>query len=357
MSDIAAHTEEIERLRARVEELEAEQERDAEGLRDRLKLFEAMMETVPVGVVVADARGEVLFGNDAIENMVRHPVLHSKDADSYGEWVSHHPDGRRVESHEYPLARVLREDIDRAELDVCYERGDRTTFWMKIVGEAIRDEEGRKIGAAVATIDIDEEVNLRRAQDVLIAELNHRVKNAFSVTQAIVNRTLRSAGVDQAMIVDLDKRLMAYADAHAKLVGTKWGYAPVADLAREVLQPIAGGRISIDGPHVELSSRSALTISMVFYELATNAVKHGALSADDGRIDLTWEIDEAARKFTIDWRERGGPPAVTPSKTGFGVFITQRAIAAEAQGKVETKYTDRGFEWQLTMPLPTNEDP
>ena len=147
---------------------------EREELAEQLKLFEAMMETVPVGVVVTDAEGQILRGNTILEEMVRHPIFHSRDAEAYGEWVSFHEDGRRVESLEYPLAKVIREGTDHSELTVHYQRGDGSRFWMRIIGKAIRNEQGELLGAAVACVDVDEEHRLREAQNVLIAELNHR---------------------------------------------------------------------------------------------------------------------------------------------------------------------------------------
>ena len=86
--------------------MEANTAADAARLADRVRLFEEMLESVPVGMVIADAKGRILYGNSIIEEMVGHPVLLSENTESYGEWVSFHPDGRQVESHEYPLARV-----------------------------------------------------------------------------------------------------------------------------------------------------------------------------------------------------------------------------------------------------------
>ncbi|MEN3971120.1 HWE histidine kinase domain-containing protein [Sphingomicrobium sp. XHP0235] len=226
---------EIQRLRARVAELETAQKTQTSQLGEKLNLFGAMLETVPVGLVVADNEGRVLYGNSQIEKMLRHPVLKSADAESYGEWVSYHEDGSRVRSEEYPLAKVVNGESDHAQLEVHYERGDGTRFWMQIIGEPVFDDDGNRIGAAVACIDIDEQRKLQLAQTILIGELNHRVKNAFSVTQSIVNRTLRKAGVGHDLRLDLDKRLFAYAQAHARLVGRKWGYAPLEGVAPEVL--------------------------------------------------------------------------------------------------------------------------
>ena len=144
------------------------------------------------------------------------------------------------------------------------------------------DGEGERIGATVALIDIDEERRLREAQNILIAELNHRVKNAFSVVKSIVSQSLRKMSIQRGIRETIDQRLNAYATAHSKLVGTTWDRAAIGAVAADVLDPIGGGRITLKGPEVEVPSRQALSLSMAFYELATNAMKYGALSVPDG---------------------------------------------------------------------------
>ncbi len=325
----------------------------------QLAVFDAMIETVPVGVAISDIEGRILQGNRVLSEMVRHPILHSRDAEDYGEWVSYHADGTRVQSLEYPLARVLREDIDEAELTVHYQRGDKTRFWMRIIGSAVRDTQGKLIGAAVACVDVDEEHRLRDAQDILIAELNHRVKNAFSVTNAIVGRSLRQAGVDNTLRSDIDARLNAYAQAHATLVGTDYCTAPLEDVARLVLDKIDADRIDIVGEAVSLTTRSALPFSMAFYELATNAVKYGSLSAPDGRVSLRWRKArmDGTTVLHISWVESGGPPVSEPTDEGFGTFVIGRALMAETQGQVRREFATEGFEWHFTMPMPEEEQP
>ena len=319
----------------------------------QFKLFEAMIETVPVGVVVTDANGKVLRGNAVLEQMVRHPILHSKDAEAYGEWISYHADGRRVESLEYPLAQVVRGESDHAELTVHYQRGDGTRFWMRIIGRAIRDENGELIGAAVACVDVDEEHNLQEAQNVLIAELNHRVKNAFSVTNAIVGRSLRKAGITGELRDDIDSRLNAYAAAHSMLVGQDYTRASLYEIAHAILSRIDEDRISISGEDVTFATRRALPFSMTFYELASNAMKYGSLSADDGQVRLEWTVDRAQEKplLRVAWVETGGPPVTEPQSEGFGSFVTGRALVAETGGEVRRSYGSNGFEWSFEMPL------
>lgn len=346
---------EILRLQDRISMLAADQERNAELAREaasRLNLFEAMLEIVPVGVVLSDVKGQIIMGNKKVEEMVRHPVLHSGDAESYGEWVSYHEDGTRVESYEYPLAKVVTEGAEYCELDVNYQRGDESLFWMRIIGQPVHDKAGVRIGAVVALIDVDRENQLAAQQKLLIGELNHRVKNAFSVVKSIVSMSLRKEAIPEGLRRKIDERLDAYAKAHAKLVGSDWDHADLQQIVEDIVVNIGASRVEFGGPQVDLPSRQALAISMALYELATNAVKYGSLSVPDGKVYLTWQImdHDNIRKVSIKWVERGGPETVTPSGKGFGSFIIDRALSMETGGEVSISYTTSGLEWHLVMP-------
>lgn len=320
---------------------------------DRARFFERALDTAPVGVVVADRTGRLIYGNALVETMVRHPVLHSDDVDSYGEWVSFHADGRRVESHEYPLSRVLRDGEVLSELDVHYQRGDGTRFWMRIIGRPVHDEVGALIGAAVALVDIDRERQLLDTKNVLIGELNHRVKNAFGVVKAIVSQSLRSSDASAELRMTLDRRLDAYAQAHSRLLGPTWERTSVGKVAQDILAPLGNGRIHMKGSDTFVPLRHGLAISMAFYELATNAWKHGALSNEDGRIDLTWGIvqGEGPPMVRIRWSEHGGPPVTASPRKGFGYTVLKRAFEAETSGRVVLDHGRDGLSWTATVPL------
>lgn len=347
---------EILRLQGRVTALASDQERDAELAQDaanRLNLLEAMLEIVPVGVVLSDANGRIIMGNKAVEEMVGHPVLHSADAESYGEWVSFHEDGSRVRSDEYPLAKVVSEGVARSELDVNYQRGDGSKFWMRIIGQSVHDNSGERIGAVVALVDVDRERQLATQQQLLIGELNHRVKNAFSVVKSIVSMSLRTEDVPAGLRQKIDDRLDAYAKAHAKLVGSEWDHADLSKIVDDIVVNIGGDRVSYDGPTIDLPSRNALAVSMALYELATNAIKYGSLSVQEGTVHFNWRIDDAdiPAKVSMEWVERGGPGAVSPTEKGFGSFIIDRALSMETGGEVEISYPSEGLRWHLTMPI------
>lgn len=348
--------EEIFNLQAQLASAEQARKHGAEyadRTAERLQLLEAVLDVVPVGVVVTDNDGKIFMGNSQIEIMLKHPVFHSASADNYGEWISFHKDGRKVESNEYPLSKIIRDGEEAAEIEVLYQRGDDTKFWVRIIGKAVTDAKGIRIGAAVAMIDIDQRIKLIEQQELLIGELNHRVKNAFSVVKAIVSQSLRKAQVSEIIREAIDNRLQAYANAHAQLVGSEFDKASVGAICDNILSHITAKRIETSGPDVRLPTRQGMALSMAFYELATNAVKHGCLSDPDGKIKLVWNItgsENSQQNINFIWQERGGPPIVKPVREGFGSLILKQALEAETSGEVSIEFMPEGLEWTLTMP-------
>lgn len=151
----------------------------------------------------------------------------------------------------------------------------------------------------------------------------------------------------------IDSRLDAYAKARSQLIGSRWDQASIRNIAEDTIGQIAGGRISLSGPHnIEVPSKVALAISMAFYELATNAVKHGSLSVPDGSVSLTWDyLADDKTSLSIDWKELDGPVPVEPTSKGFGSRIIGTVLAMETYGEVRMDYPKTGFTWSLGMPL------
>jgi PAS domain S-box-containing protein len=317
------------------------------------KFLESALETVPVGILITDREGRIIHGNRWLEEMVRHPVLHSEDAESYGEWIAFHEDGSRVESHEYPLARVIRDGESHSELNVHYQRGDGSRFWMRIIGRPILNESGELIGASVAVVDIDTQRQLERQQALLIAELDHRVKNAFAVMNSIVRHSLRKADVDRGIEEDLNARFAAYANAHARLSVRDLEVVSLGEIVAESTGHFGEDRIEISGPDLVMPSRIALSLSMALYELGTNAFKHGALSVPGGTVRVEWSLNDRGegKAARLTWCEAGGPRVTQPERSGFGSFIITKAVEAETDGRVSLEFKEEGLLWTLEMPM------
>ncbi len=324
-----------------------EQKRARQALQASEASLRAVLDTVPVGILFAEApSGRIVGGNRRLEEIFRHPVLPSPDAESYGEWVAFHEDGRRVEPQEYPLSRIIREGLGHAELRCEYQRGDGSRVWIEVVGVPMRDEAGSTVGAVVAVSDIDIRRRAEERQELLNQELSHRMKNLLAMVQAIAASTLRGATDMDAAREVLGSRLVALGKAHDVLLGGAAESASLAAVVREGVgvQESAGRRVAFEGPDVEIGGKAALSLALTLHELTTNAVKYGSLSVPDGTVAVTASLvgpDDAPR-LRIAWTERGGPPVVPPSRKGFGSRLIERGLTAQVNADLSLDYRPEG---------------
>lgn len=315
----------------------------------------AVLDTVPVGILIAEApSGRIVGGNRRLEELLRHPVLPSPDAEAYGEWVAFHADGRRVEPDEYPMARVIRDGVDRADLECEYRRGDGTTAWIGITGAPMRDEAGRTVGGVVAVADVDGRRRAEAHQSLLNHELSHRMKNMFALVQAIASSTLRGTTDLGAAREVLAGRLVALGKAHDVLLGGAAERAPLAAVVREgVSAQEADGRVDFRGPEVEIGGKTALSLTLMLHELTTNAVKYGALSVPGGRVEVRADIVEAegGPNLRIAWAESGSPRVVPPTRKGFGSRLIERGLSTQVEGTAQVDYAPDGVRCVAEAPL------
>lgn len=192
-------------------------------------------------------------------------------------------------------------------------------------------------------------------QRLLLAELSHRVKNSLAVVQALALRTLtddRSVGEARESFV---RRLRAMARAHELLVESDWQGAPLRQIIVGELALFAD-RVRVEGPDVLIKPTVAQTLALVSHELATNAVKYGALQLPEGRVSVQWTIlpgDGGKPRLRFSWTERGVPPVQPPERRGFGSVLLERAVVAELQVKPLLAFEAEGFRYQLEVPLET----
>ncbi len=188
-------------------------------------------------------------------------------------------------------------------------------------------------------------------RSLLMNELNHRVKNTLSAVQAIVARGLPDIPENEAYRTAAESRLLALSSAHNILSTQKWESAVLADIARAVIEPYGTReRLILEGPEVILAPRIAIPVAMVLNELATNAVKYGALSAGAGQLRLAWSHVPGDR-LRLEWRESGGPVAQPPRKRGYGSRFIERAVSAELKGAYASAYPPEGFTCTIEIPL------
>lgn len=191
-------------------------------------------------------------------------------------------------------------------------------------------------------------------QEVMINELNHRVKNTLATVQALARQTFaktpnaRDEGAPLEVFTD---RLIALSGAHDLLTRTGWREADMAALVEASLGAHVE-RVDRSGPEVALAPHTAVGLSMVFHELATNSAKYGALSAPGGRVEVTWKRDPVTDNLVFIWRDVGGPPVTPPASAGFGTRLIESSIRREQKGQARFDFRPDGLVFEANLPLP-----
>jgi PAS domain S-box-containing protein len=214
-------------------------------------------------------------------------------------------------------------------------------------------------GLSVYFRDITERKHAEERQRLLVNELNHRVKNSLAVVQAIARQTLRE-GRDMVEAREaLSARLVALAAAHDVLIQENLSGSDLTDvIERTVLAQLdRPERVRLEGPHVEAPAHAALSLSLALHELATNALKYGALSTAAGRVEVSWRVAEGngARWLHLRWAECGGPQVKPPSRRGFGSRLIERALAVELGGAVRLDFDPDGVICEIDAELPARD--
>jgi two-component sensor histidine kinase len=191
-------------------------------------------------------------------------------------------------------------------------------------------------------------------QKILTDELQHRIKNTLAMVGAIANQTMRGDEVDAARDA-FAARLVTLSHAHDILTQTSWLSAPIREIVEGALAPHRTGdrRIQVSGPDLRLNPKQALALALAVNELATNAVKYGALSNNVGTVDIAWSTPshETIPSFIFKWNESNGPPVVPPTRTGFGSRLIERVLANDFGAKVCITYPAGGVVCKLLAPL------
>ena len=191
-------------------------------------------------------------------------------------------------------------------------------------------------------------------QDLLINELNHRVKNTLATVQSIAFQSLRSAETMDHASQRLESRLMALARVHDVLTRESWDSAELRTIVHQAISPFESvglQRFRLSGPPIRLPPRQALPLSMAIHELLTNALKYGALSLASGQVSIAWDVDAGGTELAFRWDENGGPPVEPPSARGFGTRLIERGLAQELGGSVAIEFDPSGVTCAIAFPL------
>lgn len=224
--------------------------------------------------------------------------------------------------------------------------------YLDFLYQPIRDNDGKVIGIFVQGHEVTETVLAAQRQRLMIDELNHRVKNTLATIQSIAMQTARSHEDPKTFAESFQARLMSLSHTHDLLTRSHWEGADLRDVLEHETAAHGPGRIVLNGPALALGPAAALSLGMIFHELATNAAKYGALSQADGRVFVDWTIaNQSNRLLGIVWREVGGPVVPPPTRKGFGSRLIERNVRHDLAGEAKLSYASDGFIAELSVPL------
>ena len=214
---------------------------------------------------------------------------------------------------------AMRRKLDQGgetRYDVRVRSGSGEWLFWEINSGLTYGEDGNPVGLHVVGRDISDRKRFERQQQILVGELNHRVKNTLAIVQSLAHQTfdkdLRTSGA----VASFEGRLQALAAAHNLLTRRNWESASMLEVVNEALAPFCtNGRCSAEGPTLMLPPSTAVALALATHELATNAAKYGALSNDEGRVSVRWTVGDGGLTFV--WSEEGGPPVAAVSRAGF----------------------------------------
>ncbi|NIX76930.1 PAS domain-containing protein [Microvirga sp. c23x22] len=328
------------------ETLRGEIERLAELFRQAPGFIAVMRGPDLVFEIVNDAFEQVVGHRDLIGRPVREAMSEIEEQGFFELLDEVYQTGQPFVGRQMPL-RLQRQrggPIEEAYFDFVYQ--------------PIRDRSGKVTGIFLEGSDVTDRVWAEEYQQLLINELNHRVKNTLATVQSIVSQTLRHATNQAEARKAIEQRLAALSRTHDMLIRENWKGAEIRQLVAQTLEPFQSGahkRFNVAGPELKLSSRTALDLSLTLHELATNAVKYGALSNDAGRIEVIWSVDGSTDPphLRLRWEEEGGPPAHPPDRKGFGSRLIERSLARDLDGEVAIEFRPRGVVCTIEAPIIT----
>ncbi len=322
-----------------------------EALREAQDRLAATYESVIAGIAEVDAEGYFISVNEAFCRMTGYGKDELRDLTFFDLT---YPDDVPGERHRY--RDIVGGTIDRFTIEKRYVRKDGRIIWVQVMNSAVRRPDGT-FGFGVKMFqDVTERKEAEARQKLLLDELNHRVKNTLATVQSLAAQTVRNCRSAEEFRARFEPRLLALSAAHDRLTRNQWEGASLSEIAQEELAAHAapGRRLRVDGPDVHLPPRASLSLSMALHELATNAAKHGALSAPDGEVALSWKIERESSPFptrvSLEWMETGGPAADPLRSEGFGSRLL-RVTAKELNGEMQTDFAPEGLRWRLSFPL------
>jgi PAS domain S-box-containing protein len=330
-------------------------EAEVEEFREDLGPFVVAAETTRMPMVFTDAKvpdQPIIFANDSFLDLTgytREEVL----GQSFNFLMARGTDAVALAQ----IEAAFKGRSSDGDPVIRYRRKDDSVFWASVFISPVRDDSGDVVQHFASFVDLTKHRQEQERLQFLLGELNHRTQNTLATVLAIAGRTLRGM-TDEETIDKFMGRILALSKTHGLLGAEDWDRVGIHEVLEKILQPFKNderaARLSVAGDEVRLKPKAALTLGMVFHELATNAVAHGAFSNEAaGRIDISWKVDTVPQgeQMRLRWQESGGPPVTPPHRKGFGSRLIESGLAQELNGEVSLNYESAGVVCEVIMPV------
>jgi PAS domain S-box-containing protein len=330
-------------------------------LRGQREWLSTTLGSIGDGVIATDPNGSVLLLNKVAEHLTGWTAAEARGRPIWE--VFRVIDETTRKSVDDPALKALRErEVTRLESGALLITRDDKELPVEHSGAPIIGSDGSLAGAVLVFRDVTERRRAAQRQTMLVGELNHRVKNALAIVQSLVQASLRQAANQPAQVMaqTLAERLQALHRAHDLLLESQWSGASLKAMVQRELDPYrrdGGPKIVIKGPDVLLPPQCTSILAMTLHELATNAVKYGALSLNTGQLGVSWKTARGNRLLLV-WEERGAP-VVAPkrSSSGFGMQLIDKGIRHNLGGDTKVDFRPVGLYVELTVPLTQTNEP
>ncbi|HWA62742.1 MAG TPA: PAS domain S-box protein [Caulobacteraceae bacterium] len=306
--------------------------------------YQAIVDTAVDAIAVIDEAGIISAFNPAAERLFGY-----KAQEALGQNVKMlmpEPDHSAHDGYLQRYRRTGERRIIGVGREVMGRKKNGDTFPLELSVAEWRAG-GRRYFTGIMR-DITERTKAEERQRLMVNELNHRVKNTLATVQAVAGQTLRSSQDLEQARTSLTERLLALAKGHDVLTRASWVGADLTDVVEAAVAAAERDRFQVSGPRARLTPKAALALSMTLHELFTNAVKFGALSTEDGQIEITWS--RRRDDLTLSWREHGGPLVVPPERQGFGSRMID-ALARDLDGVARIEFPPQGLVYSIRARL------
>jgi PAS domain S-box-containing protein len=335
---------------------QSDAEAEVDGFRKDLGPFVVAAETTRMPMVFTDAkvpRNPIIFANDSFLSLTGYAREELLGRDFCFLLA------RNAEAHALAQLEVEFKGCSDSGWENDYRRKDGSAFWAAIFISPVRDQSGDVVQHFASLVDLTKHRQEQAQSRLLIDELNHRVKNTLATVQSIVRQALRKASDPEAIRESIESRLFALSSSHNLLAHENWDGAGLVDLVDAALEPFGAAdgradRFVITGSNIRLTPKAALALGIGLHELATNAVRYGALSTETGSIRIAWAIEPSAEgdRLILRWQEKDGPRIAAPARKGFGSQVIERGLAHELGAVVHLDFPTDGLVCTIDIPAP-----